>query len=482
MTARWSRLAARALPVRRAELPTFLLLAGVSLSFNLVDGLLDVLAVARFMGNVGVDGLPLLMLMEGLLFIVFSTFLTLLVDRWPRTRLLLGILVTYGLLLVGIRALIAWGGLPFAAYSLLYILRFLMSNLLLLIVAAMIGDAYSLAVAARLVPLFGTVALLGRIGGSKLGGESGRILVGYGLQPEDLLQFVAGFLGLGALAWWWLGHQHSRLFGLAGGAQQARSRAGPWDTLQQAPRFVREARIFAFLALATFASQIGFRIIGFEFLASSKSAYADNLGFQAFYGNVKALLQVGIFLLQLLVAGRLLQRAGAPVVLLAVPFHFLLGGLLILLQPGLWTGVILFAMNSVSFLVFERPSMDVLLTVVPQRLRGRVATLLKVFVTPAGWMVGGGLLLAIGLAQTGWSLGGAADALRGALLLACGLVALPTLLHLQRNYATYLLDWRLARRKRHIPNALLVFDAVAPPTAGRATRAGREESDERRAR
>ena len=478
MTVRWSRLASRALPVRRAELPTFLLLAGVSLSFNLVDGLLDVVAVARFMSNVGVDGLPYLMLMEGLLFMVFSTFFTLLVDRWPRPRLLLGILLTYGMLLVGIRVFIAWGGMPFAAYSLLYILRFLMSNLLLLVVAAMIGDAYSLAVAGRLVPLFGAVALLGRIGGSKLGGESGRILVGYGLQPEDLLLFVAGFLGLGALAWWWLGQAQSHVFGLAGGGQQARSRAGLRDTLEQAPRFVREARIFALLALATFASQIGFRIIGFEFLASSKSAYADNLGFQAFYGDVKALLQVAIFLLQLLVAGRLLQRAGTPVALLAVPFHFLLGGLLIVLLPGLWTGVILFVMNSVSFLVFERPSMDVLLTVAPQRLRGRVATLMKTFITPAGWIVGGGLLLAIELAEADWLQGGAADSARGALLLACGLVGLPTLIHFQRNYARYLLDWRLARRKRRVPDALLAFDVLTPPTAVRRTGAGRDESHE----
>src|SRR3712207_7519713 len=50
----------------------------------------------------------------------------------------------------------------------------------------------------------------------------------------------------------------------------------------------------------------------------------------------------------------------------------------------------------------ERPSMDVLLTVAPQRLRGRVATLMKTFITPAGWIVGGGLLLAIELAEADW--------------------------------------------------------------------------------
>jgi hypothetical protein len=449
----WAHLITQVLRVQPTELHSFLLLAGVFASIQLVDGLLDVLAISGFVGNVGIYRLPYLSLLEGTLLMLLGNFYVPLVDRWPKPWLLTGLFLIYGLLLCGVRGLVAWGHIPFATYSLLYVLRWQMDILLVLVFWAAVSDTYTLSAANRLVPIIGGLGFLGKTAGSKLGGESGRILTGHGLLPDDLLLIVAAFLGLGTLVLWWLNRRARGLLGTAAGSEGRAAHISLRDTFQQAPHFVRAVRIFSLLTIITFFSALGGRTVTFQFLALSKTAYADNLAFQTFYGNVRALLQVVLFFLQLFVVNRVFARVGAVTALLALPLVFAASGLLFGLMPGLWAGVIVMSANEMAYKVFERPGRDVLFTLVPQRMKGRVAILMNTFTRPAGWVVSGGLLLlVIRLGEVGWLRGRGLDWAVGALLLACGLVCLVVIELLRRNYATYLLDWRLARRRRQVPD------------------------------
>ena len=449
----WTRLLTQVLQVRPTELHSFLLLAGVFFSIQLVDGMLDVLAISSFVGNVGVYRLPYLALLEGTLLMLLGNFYMPLVDRWPKPWLLTGLFLTYGLLLCGVRGLVAWGRIPFATYSLLYMLRWQMDILLVLVFWAVVSDTYTLSAANRLVPIIAGLGFLGKTTGNKLAGESGHILTSYGLLPDDLLLIVAVFLGLTALALWWLNRRARGLLRLTAGGKGRAARISLRDTFQRAPRFIKNVRIFSLLAIITFLSTLCGRTVVFQFLALSKSVYADNLAFQTFYGNVRALLQVILFLLQLLVVNRIFARVGAATALLAIPLVFAVSGLLFGLMPGLWSGLIAMCASEVSYKAFERPSRDVLFTLVPQRMKGRVAMLINTFTRPAGSVVSGGLLLLlIRLAEIGWLQGRGLDRALGALLLACALACLAAIELLRRNYATYLLDWRLARRKRQIPD------------------------------
>ena len=448
----WAHLITQALRVRPTELNSLLLLVGMFFSIQLVDSLLDVLAVSGFVGNVGVYRLPYLTLLKGALFMLLGNFYVLLVDRWPKLRLLTGLFLTYGLLLCGVRGLAAWERSPLATYSLLYMLCWQMGTMLVLILWAMVSDTYTLSAASRLVPVIGAAGFLGKTAGNKLGGESGRILTSYGLLPDDLLLIVAAFLGLSAMVLWWLNRRARGLLGMTAEGGRRAARISLRETFQQAPRFVREVRIFKLLMIMTFFSTLGGSIINFQFLALSKTAYGDTLAFQTFYGNVRALLQVVLFFLQLLVVNRVFARVGAATALLALPPVFAASGLLFGLMPGLLAGLIAISANEVAFKVFEQPGRDVLFTLIPERMKGRVATLMHCFIRPAGGMVSGGLLLLmIWLAQAGWLGSRGLDWGLGALLLACSLFCLAAIELLRRNYATYLLDWRLARRKRLIP-------------------------------
>jgi hypothetical protein len=129
------------------------------------------------------------------------------------------------------------------------------------------------------------------------------------------------------------------------------------------------------------------------------------------------------------------------------------GGLLFGFVPGLWVGVLVMYASDVNFLVFERPSIDVLFTLVPPQMKGRVKTLLDTVVRSAGYVVSGGLLLLmIQMAKVGWLQDRQLGSTLGLLMLAFGLVSLLAVVMLVRNYAIYLQDWQLARRRRNIPD------------------------------
>jgi hypothetical protein len=305
----------------------------------------------------------------------------------------------------------------------------------------------------RLVPRIGAAGFLGTILGNKLGGESGHLLVGQGLQPADVLLITGVLLGLGA---WGV----SRLnLPTRGSSETLAHRPLPpgdnvqsWrDVLWQAPRFVGNVRIFRLLTVVVFISSIGFVLVLFEFLSRSKAAYTNNLDFQAFYGNVQAVVQVVIFVLQLGVSTRIFSRWGAASAPLGLPLVLIPGGLLFAFVPGLWVGVLVMYASDVNFLVFERPAIDVLFTLVPAQMKGRVKTLLDTVVRPAGYIVGGGLLLLlIRLVNEGLLRDAQLGFVLGMVLLVLGLISLATAAALVGNYATYLHDWQLARRRRHI--------------------------------
>jgi ATP/ADP translocase len=226
-------------------------------------------------------------------------------------------------------------------------------------------------------------------------------------------------------------------------------------TLREAPHFIRDVRIFRLVAIVVFISSTSFFLILFEFLSLGRAAYVNNLDFQMFYGNVQAGLQVLIFLLQLVVSNRLFVRWGAATGPFRLPLVLILGGSLFWLVPGLWIGVLVMYASDVSFMVFERPSIDVLFTLVPPEMKGRVKTVLDTFVRPAGYVVGAGLLLlTLHLVKEGWLEDRQVGSVLGSVLLAFGLVSLAAVVMLVRNYATYLQDWRLARRPRNIPESL----------------------------
>ena len=80
--------------------------------------------------GVGVEQVPYLALIHGVALLTFSNLYALLVDRWPKPRLLPVLLLIYGLLLGVVRGLIAWGQIPVAIYAFLYVLRWQMFFLL----------------------------------------------------------------------------------------------------------------------------------------------------------------------------------------------------------------------------------------------------------------------------------------------------------------------------------------------------------------
>jgi hypothetical protein len=168
---------------------------------------------------------------------------------------------------------------------------------------------------------------------------------------------------------------------------------------------------------------------------------------------VQAAVQVVIFVLQLGVGNRVFSRWGAASAPLGLPLVLIPGGLLFGFVPGLWVGILVMYANDVNFLVFERPAIDVLFTLVPAQMKGRVKTLLDTVVRPAGYIVGGGLLvLLLRLVSAGSLQDAQLGFVLGMLLFVLGVISLVTAAALIGNYAAYLHDWQLARRRRHIPD------------------------------
>ena len=236
----------------------------------------------------------------------------------------------------------------------------------------------------RLLPVIGGISTLGAIGGGALGGE------------------LAAVHGHEALVWM----SFSVLLMmtplpliLSAPLRRRAPRQSPG--IRKGFQSLARNRLIGVVALATFLMALSTNVIDYQFKAHAQTALApEALG--TFFARFHGATNVGVLLVQFLVAPMVMRRFGVGLSFALHPAILIGGALLTLVQPVLATVVALRFADSLLKFTFHKNSNDLALTPVPAHDRHQAMVFLKGIVYPLGG-IAAGLVLA-GSAAMGFDL------------------------------------------------------------------------------
>lgn len=294
----------RALKVRKGEWKPlavfFLIIAFTSVALESAD----VVATSSYLSQLGIEGIPLLWIADMWVILLSSALYSLVADRFRRTSLLKGLLVLFGLLLLANLLLLSSGLPETVGYTALYVIVDQQLIIFPLAFWALANDAFSIAAGRRLFPLIMAGGLIGNVFGNWIAGQSALYLARRGLSNDALLIgcSLIFFAAAGMLA-----------VAFRSDGTRGRPRGSEKRVLREALRVgadvVRKVPLFRFLALVFLFNEISLTIIEYSFLAQTTQSFGETARFQAFYGTYKAGLTALLLVMELLIAGRLLQRS-----------------------------------------------------------------------------------------------------------------------------------------------------------------------------
>lgn len=342
--------------------------------------------------------------------------------RMPKGRLLIGFQAAALAVFLAFGSAAALGPASLIALYNFVELYAVLSTLQLMTLA---GDCFSTREAKRAFPVMGAAGIFGAI---SFGLASSALLRLKILATGELLYLVGALIAANLLV-------AMTIVRRAGGARTAQARRtgpGPWQVLGS-----KHVRLVAALAVA---SAFIVSLVDYQFKALAQAHFSaggplrvDELS--AFYGVFFAVTYLSAAVLQVLVTGRLMQRAGVVPALSLFPGAMIAGSAALL--SGLWPpfnlGVVLKGGDGLLRFGLYNSAFEVLFLALPAALRARAKTLVDAVLQPAAGAAAG-LLISVVVNR----LGVAPQQLAFASL-AGGLVWLGLIVALRKGYLEELL-------------------------------------------
>jgi len=351
-----------------------------SAGFTLGNTGVETLFFARY----GVEFLPYMYMVLGLLSFFITMGITALLGRIRHERLYVVLPVVMATVLVGGRALL-FTELN-ALYPALWLGMAVIDSLISLVVWGLASMMCDTRQSKRLFPLFNT----GRILGSVLGGFGTSLLVRW-IGTENLILVMAGALlvafGLGRAL---LGQRASQEFRPR---RAQRSQAGILAEIQKGYQYVRRSELMRLVSVSAILFSVLFFSIALPFSKAATVQFADEDTLASFLGTFNALSTGGAFLASLFLANRLFARFGIMPMLLMFPIIYLLGfGTLAVYE----TFAIIVAFRFIKLLWMHGVAVSAwhaMFNTVPAERRDQVRAFVSGVPAQAGTFIAGAILL-----------------------------------------------------------------------------------------
>ena len=338
---------------------------------------------SRFLAAVGAEGIPLYYILYAVVSIPLAAFITGVIERLPRRRILVGALAIFTALTVALPILPAMGAVrPYAAYLIVRVFEHLIYSVYYILIA----DYFSVTDSKRYA---GRIALGMAVGGL-IGGGLLTVVAAFG-GPVAAAFAAPALVALALVYGGWVTRRHQPL----DAAAPAASRETVLDSLRVLPQLVQRyplialmtAAMFLNVLLQCFAEFLAFSIYTIHF------PQADQLA--VFLGLVNAGLSVLGFVVIVLFTERALPRLGVPIMNRVYPALDVVTFAVLAVTPSLPAGIL----ANVSYDPFEH-GIDVPVTTmnynaIRHRFVGRVRVLIDGIVYPLGLASAGLLLLAV---------------------------------------------------------------------------------------
>ena len=355
----------------------------IALNTAAIEGA-DVVATSSYLERLGLDSLPLLWIADMIVILISSVLYALIADRFRRLKMLQGLVVGFGVTLLFLRLLISYGLPDVIGYTLLYVLVDQQLILFPMAFWAFANDNYNVAVSKRLFPLIAAGGLIGNVVGNWFAGQSAAIFARRGLPSDDLLIACSllFFVALGVLTFVF---RDTKTPSTRQSTEEKLDLRKTWEVGRD---FVRNVPLFRYLALLLFFNEIVMTVVEFYFLVQTTERFVDPLQFQAFYGGFKSLLTVVSLLVQVFIAGRLLEKFGLKNAFFTLPTVLIIGSVLAAIRHDFASAIGTRFGARVMLDSLDGPSRRSVQGLVPDARRGRVSAFLDSYVYTTGTIVG----------------------------------------------------------------------------------------------
>jgi HEAT repeat protein len=354
----------------------FVTWAGLTIGQSSIEALL----FSRY----GVDELPVLYLLLGLLLFLASLGVTALLGRMAREKLfVLMPLVLAALLVAGRLAVEAGIELVYPALWLFANLALLAQGLYLWGIAGLVTDTRQ---AKRLFPLFAA----GGIAGAAVGGLVTGPLAGW-LQPENLLLLWSGILVAStALARAVVGRWEP---GRGRAPRRRRDRVTALGAIRQGYRTVRGSALLRWMSAGAVLFSVLLYSLYLPFSRAAVDRFPDAGELAGFLGVFSGVSTAVALVVSLVAANRLFSRFGTPSILLAYTIAYALGFAVLAVNGSLAVLVLVRFVQVVGMQGLANSAWEAMINVTPPERRDQARAFLNGVPAQAGTALAGLVLI-----------------------------------------------------------------------------------------
>jgi hypothetical protein len=372
------------LGIQPEDVPNFGIMTLLFFSLQFSAIFLTNYAETAFLKRYGVQYLPEVFLLNGALSFFVLTFVGLMLKPFPLTRILAVLLIGFGGLVLGIKALI-----PLAIYwiyPVLYVLKIQIPAIYLMLFWNLCNDLFHTRQAKRLFPLILAGGALGTVLGSFLTAPLGRaigmdaLLTFYGL----LMACTGGCVYLYVMG----GRQMPDHLP----AGQIRRRPEPLRDILRLFHQIPRHSLLRVLILLTLVPNIMLPLLNFQFsfiLNGTFAAETTLLNFYSWFRGVSHILTFAV----LLITPRIYQKLGVPNSLLFHPFNYFLVFGLLMFSFALPCAIYARVSTSLLRSTLNNPGRGVLVGLLPADLRSVIRPVLRGTIAKTGSLLGALILL-----------------------------------------------------------------------------------------
>ena len=382
------RLLGKLFPVYPHEWQKVLVLLSVATLLGMGFSMSRVASEGLFLTRLGVQYLPILLLINPLLVLVASAVYGAFADRIPNDRLLIytALLPVPLILLIYLLITLDATWVFFVLYT--FVLAY--ASILTTSWTVYIAGHYDTQESKRLLPFITSGILIGTV----VGGLGVAASVAYIGARNVLLLWIGTSLGIAAVVWW-LAQRFTALETESRKTKRATNQPSMLQNLKEGLAFSRDSSLFMTTGIVSVATMVAIQLLDFEYSKILSRAYPDPAALTAFLGIFDGLTTIAALLLQWFFAPWSIRRFGVQGANLMFPYVMTAacGGLL--LSPTLVTAMFARFTRSSLMPSLRGTTRTLMLNAVPRKMGARVRSFNTGIVLPVGQGLGALTLLAL---------------------------------------------------------------------------------------
>jgi ATP/ADP translocase len=342
-------------------------------------------AETAFLKRYGVAYLPIVYVVNSISTFFIMGFLAGLMRRIPGHRLLIYMLLFFGLSIAGLRFVIPLGF--DLLYPLLFVLKAQYEILLALVFWNLANDLFTTRQSKRLFPLITAGGVLGGVIGSFATPFLAKVLF---LDNLMLAYFCIALMG--AMTAKRMGTRFPSLLLSEKEDKKKGSKSSIIDEIKEIIPLIKKSKLLKILIILTLMPNVVIPIVNYQFNFVIDKTFATEGGMLTFFGYFRGVLNI-INLIILLFVGRIYSRWGLPVALMFHPFNYVLAFIAFLLRFDIFSAMYARISTNVLRTTINNPARAVLMGLFPQSYRTIILPFLRGTVVRIGILAGSGFIM-----------------------------------------------------------------------------------------